>query len=69
MSEQWHWRYENADGTAHGDTASPDFPTQADAESWIGEQWRSLLESGIEQVTLLEQERVVYGPMGLRPDA
>jgi hypothetical protein len=46
---------------------SPSFPTQADAESWIGETWRQLLQGGVEQVTLLEDGSVVYGPMGLRP--
>jgi hypothetical protein len=65
----WVWRYEN---TA-GETVSPEdappgesFPTQADAETWIGEIWRELLESGVEAVTLLEDGREVYGPMALQ---
>lgn len=69
MSDNWHWQFENADGTVREGGVSPSFPTQADAESWIGEEWRELLESGVEQVTLLEDERAVYGPMGLRPEA
>lgn len=69
MSENWHWRYENADGSAHATGSSTSFPTQGDAESWLGEQWRALLDEGVEQVTLLEAEREVYGPMGLRPQS
>lgn len=65
----WVWRYENATG----ETVSPDgapagesFPTQADAETWIGETWRELLDAGVEAVTLLEDGREVYGPMSLQ---
>jgi hypothetical protein len=42
------------------------FPTQGDAETWVGEAWRDLLEQGVEQVSLLEDGREVYGPMSLR---
>lgn len=45
--------------------ALSEFPTQADAEAWMGESWSMLLASGAESVSLLEDERVVYGPMGL----
>jgi hypothetical protein len=64
----WHWRYEDASGNAV-DVSEPvaeSFPTQADAETWIGETWRELLAGGVEQVTLLEDSREVYGPMSLR---
>ena len=65
----WTWRYEDPSGATVVplDTApaSPSFPNQADAESWIGETWRELLDAGVAQVTLLEEDRVVYGPMGL----
>ncbi len=64
----WTWRYESADGS----TAAPDgveppagFPSQADAESYIGESWRELLDAGVAQVSLFEGDRKVYGPMGL----
>jgi hypothetical protein len=67
----WTWRYEKADGTdvaALPDVAqSGGFPSQADAESWIGETWPALLEGGVDQVTLFEDEREVYGPMSLHP--
>lgn len=69
MADTWHWRFENVDGSTHAASPSSAFPTQGDAESWLGEHWRSLLDDGVEQVTLLEDEREVYGPMGLRPQA
>lgn len=68
MADLWTWRFEAADGSALSSPQAPTFPTQGDAESWIGEQWRELLDSGVEQVSLLEAERVAYGPMALRPE-
>jgi hypothetical protein len=64
----WIWRYENSDGgevAPEGAPAPQPFPTQSDAESWLGESWRELLDAGVHQVTLLEDGREVYGPMGL----
>ena len=63
----WTWRYEAADGTAlpPPEGADQSFPSQADAESWVGETWRELLEAGVAQVVLLDGDRRVYGPMGL----
>jgi hypothetical protein len=65
----WSWRYEKADGSAIDAPGVGDetWTTQADAESWVGESWRSLVESGVDQVSLLEDGRVVYGPMSLHP--
>jgi hypothetical protein len=45
------------------------FSSQGDAESWLGENWRDLLASGVDQVTLLEEGRIEYGPMSLHPEA
>ena len=39
--------------------------SQADAESWLGENFRELAEAGIAQVTLLDAGSAVYGPMSL----
>lgn len=65
----WSWTYEGPDGApvtpGAGAPEQPDFPTQADAESWVGETWRELLEAGVHAVTLMEGDRRVYGPMGL----
>jgi hypothetical protein len=65
----WTWRYEDQSGGPLAPSGAPaeEFPTQADAESWLGEHWRVLLDSGVEQVKLLENDSVVYGPMSLRP--
>ncbi|MCI0686698.1 MAG: hypothetical protein L0Y54_05590 [Sporichthyaceae bacterium] len=65
----WIWRYEDGKGTpvTETDLPAPEFPTQADAESWLGENWRDLLDGGVDQVSLLNGDVVVYGPMGLRP--
>ena len=65
----WSWRYEDAEGSPveRADLPAQTFPTQADAETWIGETWRQLLDGGVEQVTLLEDDTVVYGPMSLHP--
>jgi hypothetical protein len=68
----WTWRYERTDGsvvTEVPDGAPDGFPAQADAETWIGETWASLLDAGVDAVTLLEDDRVVYGPMSLHPPA
>jgi hypothetical protein len=62
------WRYEDTAGGEKDTGAKPEeFSTQADAETWIGENWKDLLESGVDQVTLLEDGAVVYGPMSLHP--
>lgn len=64
----WLWRYERTDGSVVDDVpAGEGFPAQSDAESWIGEEWAALLEQGVDAVTLLEGDRVVYGPMSLHP--
>ena len=81
----WTWRYADGEGStiggaqspaSSGGTASPEgelpapsFPTQADAESWIGETWQELFAGGVEAVFLLDDDTVVYGPMSLRPPA
>lgn len=64
----WSWRLERADGSPAGEGRSQSFPSQSDAETWIGENWRDLLDSGVDQVVLLEESREVYGPMGLHPE-
>ena len=68
MTADWTWAYSDADGNpVHADSVpSTPFPTQSDAESWLGETWRDLLASGVESVTLREGDTVVYGPMSLR---
>jgi len=43
------------------------FPTQADAEAWLAATYEDLAEEGVDAVVLLEEDRVVYGPMSLHP--
>ncbi|WP_035805637.1 hypothetical protein [Kitasatospora mediocidica] len=62
----WTWRYEAADGSVITPAEeAEDFPGQGDAESWIGEEWKQLLEQGIEKVALLDDGREIY-TMSLR---
>lgn len=58
----WMWRFEKADGTETAPAVEPEeFPTQGDAESWIGEVWRQLLDGGAEKVVLFDDETEIYG--------
>jgi hypothetical protein len=67
----WRWRFEDASGVEvrlpeDGVTGGASgFPSQSDAESWVGEVWQDLVEDGVDQVTLFEADREVYGPMSL----
>jgi hypothetical protein len=64
----WWWQLEAADGsTVEPTDGRQEFPTRAEAESWVGEFWADLAEDGASAVTLYEGDRKVYGPMGLDP--
>ena len=68
MSGNWTWELVDAQREAMPGVATGGaFPTQSEAESWLGEEWRDLLEAGVDAVTLREGEAVVYGPMSLQP--
>ncbi|SNR68094.1 hypothetical protein [Actinomadura mexicana] len=56
----WSWRLEKADGRTIG-MSEETFSTQADAESWLGENWRGLRADEVDKVTLLDGDSVVYG--------
>ncbi|MDT0261390.1 hypothetical protein [Jatrophihabitans lederbergiae] len=58
----WTWQYE-PDNT--GAAPADDFASQSDAESWLGEAWRTLAEAGVAGVTLVHDGTAVYGPMPL----
>jgi hypothetical protein len=70
MTDEWTWTYFDADATVMTGEAlvTTGFPSQSEAESWLGEQWRELAEAGVEAVTLEHEDAVVYGPMSLRAD-
>ena len=68
MTDEWTWTYFDADAIEMtGELlVATGFPSQSDAENWLGEQWRHLAEAGVEAVTLEHEGTVVYGPMSLR---
>jgi hypothetical protein len=61
----WSWQYQDADGAAV-DGPEETFSSQADAESWLGQTWRELVNSGAASASLLEDDRVEY-KMSLAP--
>jgi hypothetical protein len=65
----WTWQFEKEDGTVLTSRGLPkeSWSSQGDAENWIGENWRTLLDAGVDQVSLLNEGRVEYGPMNLHP--
>lgn len=68
----WHWQPVPRPDAGSIDTAElgldQRFPTQGDAESWLGEVYPDLMRAGVEAVTLYEADRLVYGPMRLEPE-
>ncbi|MFJ3923813.1 hypothetical protein [Streptomyces sp. NPDC090022] len=63
----WTWRFEKADGTEAAPAVEPEeFTTQGDAESWIGEYWKELLEGGTERVKLSDDAGTELYTMSLR---
>ncbi|MBM6546173.1 hypothetical protein JNO54_08470 [Janibacter sp. YIM B02568] len=67
MSERYWWRYDGRQERPGGPQQSCDFPTQADAEAWFAQEWQTLADAGVTDVTLMREEAEVYGPMGLDP--
>ncbi len=61
----WHWVPDHQPP----DWSDQTFGTQGEAESWLGEFFPDLVESGVGEVSLYEVDRRVYGPMSLDADA
>lgn len=59
----WRWVLHDADDREV--RASEGFASKEEAEAWMGEQWKALLDEGAESVSLMEGERREY-KMGLR---
>lgn len=59
------WRYLDSEDVEVG--SSDDFDTQAEAESWLGDEWRALLDRGIETVELVDDLELIYR-MSLQED-
>ncbi len=66
---EWIWIFQRSDSTPvdplPGSAVTSGFPSQTEAEAWVGEAWRNLLADGIDAVSLYEGDRLVYGPMSL----
>lgn len=69
MDTAYTWTCLDAEGAPLSDPnpAGGDFPDQAEAEAYLGQEWQTLAEAGVEAVTLQYGAQVVYGPMSLRP--
>lgn len=61
----WTWQFEDADGNPVS-AAQADHNSQSDAESWLGEAWKELADSGAAVAILHEDDRVEYR-MSLAP--
>jgi hypothetical protein len=55
----YRWVY--AGGESHT------FEDQQEAEDWLSEQFATLAEQGVDDVTLMSGDELVYGPMSLHP--
>lgn len=65
----WTWQYERADGTqtaAPSDIEAQEFADRAEAETWLGQTFQQLLDSGVDTVTLLHDGTAEYS-MSLHP--
>ena len=55
----WQWAYLAADGSPAQGATPNEFPTQGDAESFLGQAWPDLLAAGVDAVTLYEGDPVL----------
>lgn len=46
---------------------TPRFDDQASAEEWLSLFYGDLLDQAVAEVSLYEEDRIVYGPMPLSP--
>lgn len=63
----WTWSFhdESDEPVTGASLTRAAFPTQSDAESWLGENWREAAAEGVRAVVLYEDGAQVYGPMPL----
>lgn len=64
-SAPWWWQLEDEAGERIDQDPRQEFPSRADAESWLGEAFADLADDGVAAVRLFEGEREVFGPMSL----
>lgn len=63
----WTWKLVSNDGKELDQDSVPQFDSQVDAETWVGDAWQSLLADGVDSVTLMEDDEIVYEEMSLHP--
>jgi len=61
----WHWVPDRPPAT----WVERSFPTQGEAETWLGEFYPEWVAAGVRAVSLYEADRLVYGPMRLDAEA
>lgn len=66
------YRWEPASGSfERGELEAADllhrFDSKEAAEEWLALFFGDLVDHGVAEVTLMEEDRVVYGPMSLMP--
>lgn len=66
------YRWEPATGSfdraaLEADGLLKSFDDQASAEEWMSLFFSDLVDAGVAEATLMEEDRVVYGPMSLMP--
>jgi hypothetical protein len=64
----WQWILADAAGVVIG-PAPVAFVSQTAAEEWLQQHFADLQEQGVETVSLMDDENLVYGPMFLAPNA
>lgn len=69
MTDVYTWTYGDKTGEQIPDLGLTGvaFPSQAEAEAWLSEEWATLADAGVKSVTLHRGDQKVYGPMGLDP--
>lgn len=66
MSSDYRWVCHGAEANVVESLGTGQrFPTQAEAEAWLGDEWPELAQDGVAQVTLVHGDELVYGPMSL----
>jgi hypothetical protein len=63
----WTWKLESNDGKELDQASVPEFDSQVDAETWVGDVWQKLLADGVDSVTLMEDDEIIYEGMSLHP--
>lgn len=61
----WQWRWVPAGSESDLPEAAESFGSQAEAEAWLTAHFLDLADAGVAEVSLYEEDRLVYGPMSL----